>query len=176
MDVSPPRPERSPRQFSLATESWGSTGDAARRSEDRSALGAQAPSRPGRRPDSFYRVAVGSAILNLQDRASLEFNVLAQLSAVRRLADERYAGKVWRRGLCLRDLITEAIDETVEASDGDDLATLRLVVGRAAEGHSLTAIAADLGIRRESLSRGLWARATGLIWERLKPRLLALEG
>lgn len=69
----------------------------------------------------------------------------------------------------------EAIDETVEAADGDDLATLRLVVGHAAEGHTLTAIAAELGMWRESLSRGLWSRITAVVWERLKPRLLALE-
>lgn len=58
----------------------------------------QAPGRSGRRPDSFYRVAVASAILHLGDRASLEFNALAQLAAVRRLAYQRYPGKIWRRG------------------------------------------------------------------------------
>lgn len=137
---------------------------------------AQGPARPGRRPDSFYRLAVGSAILHLHERASLECNALAQLTGVRRVADERYPGKIWRRGLCLRDLVTEAIAATIDAADGDDLATLRLVVDRAADGNTLTAIAAELGIRRESLSRGLWSRITALVWERLKPRLLALEG
>lgn len=34
---------------------------------------AQGISRPGRRPDSFYRLAVASAILHLGDRAALEF-------------------------------------------------------------------------------------------------------
>ncbi|MDP2950539.1 MAG: hypothetical protein Q8P22_13525 [Chloroflexota bacterium] len=135
----------------------------------------QAPVRPGRRPASFYRLAVGSAILHLHDRASLECNALAQLAGVRRLADERYPGKIWRRGLCLRDLLTEAIDDTIEAADGDDLATLRIVISRAAAGNTLTTIAAELGIRRESLSKGLWSRITALVWERLKPRLLALE-
>lgn len=135
----------------------------------------RAPVRPGRRPDAYYRVAVGSAILNLSDRASLECNALAQLTAVRKLADGRYPGKIWRRGLCLRDLVQEAIDETIEAADGQDLERVRFVLTKAASGETLTSIARELGIRRESLSRRLWSRITGLVWERLKPRLLALE-
>lgn len=135
----------------------------------------QAPARPGRKPASFYRLAVGSAILHLQDRASLECNALAQLAGVRRLADERYPGKIWRRGLCLRDLLTAAIDDTIVAADGDDMETVRFVLTRAASGSTLSSVACELGIRRESLSRGLWSRSTALVWERLKPRLLTLE-
>jgi len=135
----------------------------------------QAPARPGRRPASFYRLAVGSAILHLHDRASLECNALAQLAGVKRLADERYPGKIWRRGLCLKDLLTEAIDDTIEAADGDDMDTVRFVLTRAASGNTLSSVARELGIRRESLSRGLWSRITALVWERLKPRLLTLE-
>lgn len=133
------------------------------------------PVRAGRRPDSFYRLAVGAAVLHLHDRASLECNALAQLTAVRRLADDRYPGKIWRRGLCLRDLIKEAIDETIEAADGDDMEKVRFVLTKAASGGTLSSIAADMGIRRESLSRGLWTRITGHVWERLKPRLLTFE-
>jgi hypothetical protein len=135
----------------------------------------QAPARPGRKPASFYRLAVGSAILHLHDRASLECNALAQLAGVSRLADERYPGKIWRRGLCLRDLLTEAIEDTIKAADGDDMDTIRLVLTRAASGNTLASVARELGIRRESLSRGLWSRVTALVWERLKPRLLTLE-
>ena len=88
----------------------------------------------GRKPDAFYRVAVGAALLHLADRAALECSPLAQLPGVVRLADGRYPGKIWRRGLCLRDLLTQA------------------VVNRAAGGDTLTAIARDLGLWRESLS------------------------
>ena len=118
---------------------------------------------------------MGAAVLHLGDRAALECNILAQLNAVRRLADERYPGKIWRRGLCLRELIQEAIDETIEDADGEDLDRIRLVLARAASGATLSEIARELGIRRESLSRRLWSRITALIWERLKPRLLTLE-
>lgn len=131
--------------------------------------------RAGRKPDSFYRLAVGAAVLHLNDRASLECNALAQLTTLRRLADERYPGKIWRRGLCLRDLIQEAVNETIQAADGDDMDRIRFVLSRAASGDTLSSIAAKLGIRRESLSRRLWSRITGLVWERLKPRLLLLE-
>lgn len=137
--------------------------------------GDRGAARPGRRPDSYYRLAVGAAVLHLGDRAALECNILAQLNAVRRLADERYPGKIWRRGLCLRELIQEAIDETIEDADGEDLDRIRLVLARAASGATLSEIARELGIRRESLSRRLWSRITALIWERLKPRLLTLE-
>lgn len=136
---------------------------------------AQPSARGGRKPDAYYRVAVGAALLHLKDRAALEFNALAQLPGVGRLADERYPGKIWRRGLCLRDLLTEAVDQTLDAADGEDLEAMRLVIKRAAEGDTLTAIARDLGLRRESLSRGLWSRVTALLWERLKPQLVALE-
>lgn len=135
----------------------------------------QTPARGGRKPDAYYRIAVGAALLHLKDRAALECNALAQLPGVGRLADERYAGKIWRRGLCLRDLLTEAVDQMLEAAGGEDLEAMRLVLNRAAGGDTLTAIARDLGLRRESLSRGLWSRVTTLLWERLKPRLVALE-
>lgn len=129
----------------------------------------------GRRPDAFYRVAVGAALLHLDNRAALECNALAQLPGVARLADQRYPEAIWRRGLCLRDLLVEVVDAMTEAADGEDLATLRLVVNRAAQGDTLTAIAQDLGVRRESLSRGLWSQITVLMWERLKAQLEALE-
>lgn len=132
-------------------------------------------SRPGRKPDSFYRLAVAAAILHLGDRAALEFNPLAQLTGVKRLADRNHTGRIWRRGLCLRDLVTEAIGDTMAGAKGEDIAALRLVLEKASSGHTLTSVAAELGIRRESLSRGIWTQATGLVWERLKPRLLALE-
>jgi hypothetical protein len=131
--------------------------------------------RPGRRPDAFYQLAVGAAVLHLGDRASLDCNALTQLSAVRKLADERYPGKIWRRGLCLSDLVKEAIQKTLDDAEGDDMERVRFVLSRAAAGNTLSSIASELGIRRESLSRGLWSRITGLIWERLKPRLLTLE-
>jgi hypothetical protein len=94
---------------------------------------------------------------------------------VRKLADERYPGKIWRRGLCLRDLLREAIDTTIDDAEGDDMEKVRFVLTRAVSGGTLSAIASELGIRRESLSRRLWSRITGLVWERLKPRLVALE-
>lgn len=128
--------------------------------------------RGGRKPDSYYRVAVAAAVLQLDNRASLECNALAQLPAVGKLADERYPGKIWRRGLCLRDFVKEAIDETIDAADGPDMEKIRFVLTRAASGDTLSSIAKELGIRRESLSRRLWSRITGLVWERLKPRLL----
>lgn len=128
--------------------------------------------RAGRKPDSYYRVAVAAAVLQLDNRASLECNVLAQLPAVGKLADERYPGKIWRRGLCLRDFVKEAVDETIDAADGPDMEKIRFVLTRAASGDTLSSIAKELGIRRESLSRRLWSRITGLVWERLKPRLL----
>lgn len=131
--------------------------------------------RPGRRPDSYYRLAVGAAVLHLNDRAVLECSPLAQLTAVKKLADARYPGQIWRKGLCLRGLVQQAIDETIEAADGDDLERIRLVLTKAASGETLSCIARELGMHRESLSRRLWTRATGLVWERLKPRLLALE-
>lgn len=128
--------------------------------------------RAGRKPDSYYRVAVAAAVLQLDNRASLECNILAQLPAVGKLADERYPGKIWRRGLCLRDLVKEAVDETIDAADGPDMEKIRFVLTRAVSGDTLSSIAKELGIRRESLSRRLWSRTTGLVWERLKPRLL----
>jgi len=91
------------------------------------------------------------------------------------LADQRHTDKIWRRGLCLRDLVTAAIGDTIAGAEGEDVATLRLVLEKASSGSTLTQVAAELGIRRESLSRGVWTQATGLVWERLKPRLLALE-
>lgn len=145
------------------------------REGDTAAQDERSTTRPGRRPDAYYKVALGSAILNLGDRASLDCNVLAQLTAVRKLADERYQGKIWRRGLCLRDLIQEAVDETLEAADGRDMERVRFVLTKAASGETLSSIARELGIHRESLSRRLWSKVTGLVWERLKPRLLALE-
>lgn len=132
-------------------------------------------SRPGRKPDSFYRLAVAAAILHLHDRAALEFNPLAQLAGVKRLADRNHASEIWRKGLCLRDLLTEAIADTLAGAGGEDVAALRLVLEKASSRNTLTSVAAELGIRRESLSRGIWTQATGLVWERLKPRLLALE-
>ena len=129
----------------------------------------------GRKSAAFYRVAVGSALLRLDDRAALDCSPLAHLPAVVRLADQRYPGKIWRRGLYLRDLLVQVVDAMMEAADGEDLAALRLVVKRAAQGDTLTAIARDLGLRRESLSRGLWSQITALLWERLKAQLAALE-
>ena len=129
----------------------------------------------GRRPDAFYRVVVGAALLHLDDRAALECNALAQLPGVTRLADQRYPAAIWRRGLCLRDLLTRVVDDTLEAAGGDDLAPLRKVLQRVSEGDTLTAIARDLGMHRESLSRGLWSRIRALVWDRLKAELAALE-
>jgi hypothetical protein len=63
----------------------------------------------------------------------------------------------------------------VEAADGADMQRVRVVLTKAASGNTLSSIAADLGVRRESLSRGLWSRVTALVWERLKGRLMALE-
>ncbi len=131
--------------------------------------------RSGRKPDSFYRSALASAVLHLHDRASLEFNPLAQLPGVKRLADLRYGDKIWRKGLCLRDLLTEAIGDVLAAADDEELRPVRLVLERACSGSTLTNVAAELGVRRESLSRGLWRKVTALVWERLKPRLLTLE-
>ncbi len=145
------------------------------RSTPRSAQDARGTTRAGRKPDAFYRVAVAAAVLQLDNRASLECSALAQLPAVGKLADERYPGKIWRRGLCLRDLIKEAVDETIDAADGPDMEKIRFVLTRAVSGDTLSSIAKELGIRRESLSRRLWSRITGLVWERLKPRLLTPE-
>lgn len=131
--------------------------------------------RPGRKPDSFFRLAVGAAILHLDDRAFLEFNALAQIPFVKAQAQQDHPGKIWRNGLCLRRLLKEAIQDTIDAADGNDLERLRFVLLGASSGETLTGLAADLGVRRESLSRGLWSTATALVWERLKGRLMALD-
>ena len=75
----------------------------------------------------------------------------------------------------MRELLTEATEVVLSRVHGEDVAPLRLVLERTSSGSTLTSVAAELGVRRESLSRGVWTRATGLVWERLKPRLLALE-
>jgi hypothetical protein len=75
----------------------------------------------------------------------------------------------------LRELLTEATDDILSRAQGEDVAPLRLLLERTSSGSTLTSVAAELGVRRESLSRGVWTQATGLVWERLKPRLLALE-
>ena len=139
--------------------------------------GARVPSGApsGRRPDAFYRVVVGAALLHLDDRAALECNALVQLPGVARLADQRYTAAIWRRGLCLRDLLTRVVDDTLEAAGDDDLAPLRKVLQRVSKGDTLTAIARDLSMRWESLSRGLWSRIRALVWERLRAELAALE-
>jgi hypothetical protein len=118
---------------------------------------------------------VGAAILHLDDRAFLEFNALAQLPLVKARAQQDHPGKIWRNGLCLRRLLNEALQDTIAAADGDDLERLRFVLLGASSGETLTRLAADLGVRRESLSRGLWSTATALVWERLKGRLMALD-
>lgn len=156
-------PIRSPRKAS------GQRGNSADPSHTRS------QARPGRRPAAFYRLAVGAAVLHLGDRAFLEVSPLAQLPAVMVLAEEEHPREIWRRGLTLRGLLNQAIQDTIEAADGDDMESFRLVLLRAADGETLTAIAADLGIRRESLSRGLWSVITDFVWERLKARLAALH-
>lgn len=61
---------------------------------------AQPPARPGRKPDSVYRVAIGLAILSLGNRAALEFNPVAQLPIIGRLADERYRGRSGEEDCC----------------------------------------------------------------------------
>ncbi len=107
-----------------------------------------------RGPKSFdERVQwVSSALRNLGNLIALEDSPLATLTFVEAAATS-YSNRLYARGLALRDLLGDALDEIIQETRGDGLTTISQLLQGIRDRQTLTGIAEELGLSREHVSR-----------------------
>jgi hypothetical protein len=109
---------------------------------------------------------LGKALGDLEDRIALNRNPLAHLAYVERLAAEKYRGQILPRGLALRCILLDCVDQVcAQLADEPGLAKPRDYLRLRAEGYTCLDISKQLSLSREHVSREIRPKALQLLAE-----------
>ena len=107
---------------------------------------------------------LGKALEHLDDRSLLNANPLARLQYIERLAGEKYRGQILPRGLALRRVVLDCVDQVcIQLADESGLAKPCEYLRLRAAGHSCEDISARLQLSREHVSRAIRPKALHLL-------------
>ena len=107
---------------------------------------------------------IGQALRNLDDRSALNRSPLARLSYVERLARECHSRRILPRGLALREVLVECIENVVnDLSKEPALARACRYLVLMKQGLSCQQISSELGLSREHVSRVYRLKALELV-------------
>ena len=124
----------------------------------------------GRKSERELEVALRSLVGNWQDCSLLAASVFARHPVVVVMAESRYPGLgMLSRGLVLRDLIRDCLEDLVRALHGD--VRLRMMVEGALHGQTQRQIARTLNVSEEWVSRRYKPVLVGILLDALQSRL-----
>ena len=107
---------------------------------------------------------LGKALEHLNDRSLLNANPLARLLYIERLAAEEYGGQILPRGLALRRVILDCVDQVcTQLANESGLAKPCEYLRLRAAGHTCGDISVRLGLSREHVSRAIRPKALQLL-------------
>jgi hypothetical protein len=119
---------------------------------------------------------VGQLLRSINDVDVLEGSPLARHKVVAALADSEFRGRAHPRGRSLQKLIRLAAKRAAEDASGPNTQRLRVFVERYAAGHAVAAIAREIGLSREQVTRSYRPKAVQLIAARLATLFREIEG
>ncbi len=121
--------------------------------------------KPGRVPFEMMMWRVASAVRNLDDLIALDQSPLAKLGFVEKHAADHYQDRLCSRGLALRDLITESLDDIISETAGNGLSRLHDLLGMLRNGLTISQASREMGLSREHVSRVYAKQAFRLVTE-----------
>lgn len=122
--------------------------------------------KPGRVPFEMMIPRVASAVRNLDNLIALDQSPLAKLGFVEKHAADHYQKRLCSRGLALRDLITESLDDIIGETAGNGLARLHDLLNMLRNGQKISQASRAMGLSREHVSRFYAKQAFRLVTER----------
>ena len=122
--------------------------------------------KPGRVPFEMMMRRVASAVRNLDDLIALNQSPLTKLGFVEKHAADHYQDRLCSRGLALRDLITESLDEVISETAGNGLSRLHDLLDMLRNGLTISQASREMGLSREHVSRVYAKQAFRLVTER----------
>jgi hypothetical protein len=122
--------------------------------------------KPGRVPFEMMIPRVAWAVRNLNDLIDLDQSPLAKLSFVEKRAADHYQDRLCSRGLALRALITESLDEVISETAGNGLSRLHDLLDMLRNGLTISQASREIGLCREHVSRFYAKQAFRLVTER----------
>ena len=122
--------------------------------------------KPGRVPFEMMIPRVARAVRNLNDLIALDQSPLAKLGFVEKRAAGYYQDRLCSRGLALRDLITELLDDIISETAGNGLARLHDLLDMLRNGLTISKASREIGLCREHVSRVYAKQAFRLVTER----------
>jgi hypothetical protein len=122
--------------------------------------------KPGRVPFETMMRRVAWAVRNLDDIIVLDQSPLAKLSFVEKNAADHYQDRLCPRGLALRDLITESLDDIISETAGNGLHRLNSLLGMLRNGLNISQASREMGLCREHVSRVYAKQAFRFVTER----------
>jgi len=126
-----------------------------------------------------WRRIVSWAVRNLDDRIALAESPLGQLRGVVILAEARFGERCWSEGLAVRELLVRAVD-TVDRrlKDDSEALQLRTVLRSVLQGETVSEMARQMRVRRETVHRRIWSPVCALVldeFQRLERETAAEE-
>ena len=122
--------------------------------------------KPGRVPFEVMIPRVASAVRNLDDLIALDLSPLAKLGFVERYAADHYQDRSCSKGLALRDLIKESLDDIISETAGNGLPRLHDLLDMLRNGLNISQASREMGLSREHVSRVYAKQAFRLVTER----------
>jgi len=109
---------------------------------------------------------VASAVRNLDDLIALDQSPLAKLGFVEKYAADHYQDRLCSKGLALRDLIKESLDDIISETAGNGLPRLHDLLDMLRNGLTISQASREMGLSREHVSRVYAKQAFRLVTER----------
>ena len=122
--------------------------------------------KPGRVPFKTMTQRMAWAMRNLNDLIALDQSPLAKLGFVEKYAAEHYQDRLCSKGLALRDLIKESLDDIISETAGNGLPKLHDLLDRLRKGLSISQASREMGLSREHVSRFYAKQAFRIVTER----------
>jgi len=126
--------------------------------------------KPGRVPFEMMIPRVASAVRNLDDLIALDQSPLTKLSFVEKHAADQYQNRLCSRGLALRALITESLDDIISETAANGLVRLHDLLDMLRNGLTISKASREIGLCREHVSRVYAKQAFRLVTERFLSR------
>ena len=117
-------------------------------------------------PPKLWQQRVAYALRYIDDRIMLNRSSLSRLAHIRRLADERYNGRLLPRGLALQQVLIESAQKVIAELDSEPaLAKTRVYLDLLMKGYQAKEISRQLGLSREHVARTYRRNAIDLVTE-----------
>ena len=122
--------------------------------------------KPGRVPFETIMRRVASAVRNLDDLIALDQSPLAKFGFVKKYAADHYQDRLCSKGLALRDLIEESLDDIISETAGNGLPRLHDLLDMLRNGLNISQASREMGLSREHVSRFYAKQAFRIVTER----------